>query len=82
MNMLSRPVTQGATARASTKRGVSSPSAIVFDTSDRRFKMKGLDTYIHQRGTTQNVGPGSYNHRDNSMMKKSFNMSMEQSHFI
>lgn len=57
---------------------VDSNQHIVFDTTDKRFKNKGLGTYIHQHGTNKNVGPGSYMNAENSMVKKTFNMSMEQ----
>ena len=54
----------------------------VFDTQEKRFKAKGLQTYNHQAGTTGAVGPGSYINLENSMIKKSFNMSMEHSYFL
>ena len=54
----------------------------VFDSQEHRFKMKGLRTFNHQAGTTQKVGPGSYGNLENSMIKKSFNMSMEHSYFV
>jgi len=49
----------------------------VFDSQERRFKQKGLSTYIHQHGTSQTVGPGSYLQGNNPFLKKTFNMSME-----
>lgn len=54
----------------------------IFDSQEQRFKFKGLATYIHQHGTNQKVGPGSYGNLENTMMKKSFNMSMEHSYFL
>lgn len=54
----------------------------IFDSQEQRFKLKGLQTYIHQHGTTNKVGPGSYGNLENTMMKKSFNMSMEHSYFL
>ena len=54
----------------------------IFDSQEQRFKLKGLQSYIHQHGTTNKVGPGSYGNLDNTMMKKSFNMSMEHSYFL
>lgn len=44
--------------------------------------MKGLQTFNHQAGTNYKVGPGSYGTTENSMLKKSFNMSMEHSYFV
>ena len=54
----------------------------IFDCQERRFKDKGLNSYQHQKGTKANVGPGSYVNMENSMIKKSFNMSMEHSYFL
>jgi hypothetical protein len=56
--------------------------AVVFNTCEKRFKNKGINSYIYQPGTTQVVGPGSYINNENSMLKKSFNMSMEHSYFL
>jgi hypothetical protein len=60
----------------------STRGSAIFDCQEKRFKEKGLTTYIHQKGTRQNVGPGSYVNLENSMIKKSFNMSMEHSYFL
>lgn len=57
-------------------------SSAVFDCQEKRFKERGLATYQHQKGTKANVGPGSYVNMENSMIKKSFNMSMEHSYFL
>lgn len=57
-------------------------SSAVFDCQEKRFKEKGQTTYQHQKGTRGNVGPGSYVNNENSMIKKSFNMSMEHSYFL
>lgn len=56
--------------------------AVVFNTCERRFKSKGINAYQHQPGTAINIGPGSYISNENSMVKKSFNMSMEHSYFL
>lgn len=48
--------------------------AVVFNTCERRFK--------HGNQTQANVGPGSYIAMDNTMLKKSYNMSMEHSYFL
>jgi len=80
--MQGRPATQNNTSRSVSKRDAADPKGIVFDTTERRFKQKGLTTHFHQHGTNMHVGPGTYGSREGSMMKKSFNMSMEQSHFI
>jgi len=57
-------------------------SFAVFDTQEKRFKPKGLQSYLTQGGTNHAVGPGSYVNMENSMIKKSFNMSMEHSYFL
>lgn len=57
-------------------------SLAVFDSQEKRFKQRGLQTYNLQAGTNQQVGPGSYGNLENSMIKKSFNMSMEHSYFL
>jgi hypothetical protein len=72
----SRPTTQ------SQPRNKNLKYAVVFNTCERRFKGKGFNSYFYQPGTTQQVGPGSYITNDNSMLKKSFNMSMEHSYFL
>lgn len=56
--------------------------AVVFNTCERRFKNKGQNSYIYQPGTNQNIGPGAYISNENSMIKKSFNMSMEHAYFV
>ena len=55
--------------------------AVVFNTSEKRFKGKGTGIY-KASGTQAVVGPGSYINNENSMIKKSFNMSMEHSYFV
>lgn len=54
----------------------------IFDVQEARFKMKGQGTFNHQAGTNYKVGPGTYGSTENSMLKKSFNMSMEHSYFV
>ena len=54
----------------------------VFDSQEQRFKPKGQTSYVHQGGTSTNVGPGSYQRIDNTMIKKSFNLTMEHSYFM
>ncbi len=56
--------------------------AVVFNTCERRFKNKGINSYIYQPGTNQQIGPGAYITTENSMIKKSFNMSMEHAYFL
>ncbi len=56
--------------------------AVVFNTCEKRFKNKGQNSYIYQPGTNMNIGPGSYLSNENSMVKKSFNMSMEHAYFV
>ena len=56
--------------------------AVVFNTCERRFKNKGFNSYIHQPGTGQALGPGAYISNENSMIKKSYNMSMEHAYFL
>ena len=57
--------------------------AVVFNTSEKRFKAKGPGQGIYRdSGTQAVVGPGSYINNENSMIKKSFNMSMEHSYFV
>ena len=57
-------------------------SLAVFDSQEKRFRPRGLQTYNIQAGTNNQVGPGSYVNLENSMIKKSFNMSMEHSYFL
>lgn len=56
--------------------------AVVFNTCERRFKIKGMNSYQYQPGTNMQIGPGAYISNENSMIKKSFNMSMEHAHFL
>lgn len=56
--------------------------AVVFDTCERRFKQKGQNSFYHGGSTQPVVGPGSYVNMDNSMIKKSYNMTMEHSYFV
>ena len=56
--------------------------AVVFNSCERRFKNRGFNSYVYQPGTAAVVGPGSYISNENSMVKKSFNMSMEHSYFL
>jgi len=37
---------------------------------------------MHAGGTGPTLGPGAYINNDNSMIKKSYNMSMEHSYFL
>ena len=55
---------------------------VVFNTSEKRFKAKGLNSIYHVTQTQPIVGPGSYINNEGSMIKKSFNMSMENSYFV
>ena len=55
---------------------------MVFNTSEKRFKAKGLNSIYHVTQTQPIVGPGSYINNEGSMIKKSFNMSMENSYFV
>lgn len=71
----SRPITNQVRSRLKSQGG---DREVVFDTTDVRFKDKGMNSYVHQGGTNMNIGPGSYVNRDNSFLKKSFNMSVEQ----
>ena len=57
-------------------------AGVVFNTSEKRFRAKGDASIYHQKGTQPIIGPGSYVNTDNSMIKKSFNMSMEHSYFV
>ena len=56
--------------------------AVVFNTCEKRFKNKGYNSYINCTGTAPVIGPGAYGSNENSMLKKSFNMSMEHSYFL
>jgi len=56
--------------------------AVVFDTCEKRFKPKGQTSFYHSGSTQPVVGPGSYINNENSMIKKSYNMSMEHSYFL
>jgi hypothetical protein len=72
----SRPKTHGQPRSKGIKYGV------VFNTSEKRFTGKGANS-IYVTGDTANiVGPGSYINNEGSMIKKSFNMSMENSYFV
>lgn len=55
--------------------------AVVFNSSEKRFKSKGQGIY-QVSGTQPVCGPGAYLNNENSMIKKSFNMSMEHSYFV
>ena len=57
-------------------------NGVVFNTSEKRFRPKGDASIYHQKGTQPIIGPGSYVNTENSMIKKSFNMSMEHSYFV
>jgi hypothetical protein len=75
---MTRPTTfEGARSKSG---GRSHRQSIVFDSTEKRFKQKGLTTYIHQHGTNNNVGPGSYALK-NMLLKKSFNMSGNNNFF-
>ena len=56
--------------------------SVVFNTSEKRFKGKGMTSFYHGGQTQPVVGPGSYINNEGSMIKKSFNMSMENSYFV
>ena len=56
--------------------------SVVFDTTERRFKTKGHGSYLQQGSTQPVIGPGSYGNLENSMVKKSYNMSVEHSYFV
>ena len=56
--------------------------AVVFNTCERRFKNKGFNSYIYQPSTNMAIGPGAYISNENSMIKKSYNMSMEHAYFL
>jgi len=56
--------------------------SVVFNTSEKRFKGKGFNSFYHAGQTQPIVGPGSYINNEGSMLKKSFNMSMENSYFV
>jgi len=55
---------------------------VVFDTTERRFKNRGITSYFHQGSTQPVIGPGSYGNLENSLIKKSYNMSVEHSYFV
>ena len=57
-------------------------AGVVFNTSEKRFRGKADASIYHQTGTQPIIGPGSYVNTDNSMIKKSYNMSMEHSYFV
>lgn len=54
----------------------------VFNTSERRFKVKGQNSIYNPKGTQAYVGPGSYINNENSLLKKSYNMTMEHCYFV
>lgn len=54
----------------------------MFNTSEKRFKAKGFNSIYNPGGTQAIVGPGSYINNEGSMIKKSYNMSMENSYFV
>ena len=56
--------------------------AVVFDSTEKRFKQKGMQSFYHAGSTAPILGPGSYVNTVNSLVKKSFNMSMEHSYFV
>lgn len=56
--------------------------SVVFDTTERRFKNRGITSYFHQGSTQPVIGPGSYGNLENSLIKKSYNMSVEHSYFV
>jgi hypothetical protein len=56
--------------------------AVVFDSTEKRFKQKGMQSFYHAGSTAPILGPGSYVNTANSLIKKSFNMSMEHSYFV
>ena len=55
---------------------------VIFNSSERRFKAKGQNSFYHAGATQHNLGPGTYINNEGSMLKKSFNMSMEHSYFV
>lgn len=48
----------------------------IFNSSEMKFN-KGNNSYIGHKSTNQNIGPGSYISTECTMIKKSYNMSME-----
>lgn len=56
--------------------------AVVFNSSEKRFRPKGASSIYQPRGTQAVIGPGSYLNTENAFIKKSFNMSMEHSYFV
>ena len=56
--------------------------AVVFNTSEKRFRPKATASIYQPTGTQTIIGPGSYVNNDNSFIKKSYNMSMEHSYFV
>ena len=56
--------------------------AVVFNSSEKRFKPKAGTSIYQPVGTQPIIGPGSYVNTENSFIKKSFNMSMEHSYFV
>lgn len=64
------------------QRSKSTKLSVVFDSTDRRFKAKGPLTYFHQTSTNQAIGPGAYINLENSLIKKSYNMTVEHSYFV
>lgn len=56
--------------------------SVVFDTTERRFKTKGQTSFYHIGSTQPMIGPGSYGNLENSLIKKSYNMSVEHSYFV
>lgn len=56
--------------------------AVVFNSSERRFRPKGMASIYKQTGTQPVIGPGAYVNTENSFIKKSYNMSMEHSYFV
>lgn len=51
--------------------------AVVFNTSEKRFKVRPGASIYNTHGTQAIIGPGSYN-LESTMIKKSHNMSLEQ----
>ena len=71
-----RPKSAGTLGRCKT--------AAVFNTKDKRFKTKGTDS-LYQTGCTINaVGPGTYEKEGGgtTMIKKSYNMTIEHCFFV
>jgi len=53
---------------------------VTFNSGERRFS-NNQNNYVKKVSTTNNVGPGSYINTESSMVKKTFNMSLDNSYF-